>query len=105
MQGLSSKGLERDSRLGAEMTGLGLEAGAVNIVAEQRMADRGQMDPDLVGAAGFEPAGEQARDRCAVGPGIALEHFPDRPIGVVVTGVKPGHELDYGYYSYAYAGH
>jgi succinoglycan biosynthesis transport protein ExoP len=33
----------------------------------------------------------------------ALEHFPDRPIGVVVTGVKPGHELDYGYYSYAYA--
>jgi hypothetical protein len=21
----------------------------------------------------------------------------------VVTGVKPGHELDYGYYSYAYA--
>jgi capsular exopolysaccharide synthesis family protein len=35
----------------------------------------------------------------------ALEHFPDRPIGVVVTGVKPGHELDYGYYSYAYAGH
>jgi capsular exopolysaccharide synthesis family protein len=35
----------------------------------------------------------------------ALDHFPDRPIGVVVTGVKPGHELDYGYYSYAYAGH
>jgi capsular exopolysaccharide synthesis family protein len=33
----------------------------------------------------------------------ALEHFPDRPTGVVVTGVKPGHELDYGYYSYAYA--
>jgi capsular exopolysaccharide synthesis family protein len=34
----------------------------------------------------------------------ALEHFPDRPTGIVVTGVKPGHELDYGYYSYAYAG-
>ena len=33
----------------------------------------------------------------------ALEHFPERPLGVVVTGVKPGHELDYGYYSYAYA--
>jgi capsular exopolysaccharide synthesis family protein len=33
----------------------------------------------------------------------ALDHFPDRPTGVVVTGVKPGHELDYGYYSYAYA--
>jgi hypothetical protein len=30
------------------------------------MADRGQMHPDLVGAAGFEPAGQQARDRLAV---------------------------------------
>jgi succinoglycan biosynthesis transport protein ExoP len=33
----------------------------------------------------------------------ALEHFPDRPRGVVVTGVRPGDEADYGYYSYAYA--
>ena len=33
----------------------------------------------------------------------ALEHFPPRPTGVVVTGVRPGDETDYGYYSYAYA--
>jgi capsular exopolysaccharide synthesis family protein len=33
----------------------------------------------------------------------ALEHFPARPTGVVVTGVRAGDELDYGYYSYAYA--
>ena len=33
----------------------------------------------------------------------ALEHFPQRPAGVVVTGVRPGDESDYGYYSYAYA--
>jgi polysaccharide biosynthesis transport protein len=33
----------------------------------------------------------------------ALEHFPQQPRGVVVTGVRPGDEADYGYYSYAYA--
>ncbi len=33
----------------------------------------------------------------------ALQHFPDRPIGIVVTGVRKGDESDYGYYSYAYA--
>lgn len=33
----------------------------------------------------------------------ALDHFPDRPTGVVVTGLRPGDETDYGYYSYAYA--
>jgi Mrp family chromosome partitioning ATPase/capsular polysaccharide biosynthesis protein len=35
----------------------------------------------------------------------ALAHFPERPTGVVVTGVRPGDEADYGYYSYAYHGH
>ncbi len=47
------------------------------------MADMGQMDADLVGAAGFQPAGEQARHRLAVGAGIALQHLPmgDRPRG------------------------
>jgi capsular exopolysaccharide synthesis family protein len=32
----------------------------------------------------------------------ALEHLPDRPTGLVVTGVRKGDEADYGYYSYAY---
>jgi receptor protein-tyrosine kinase len=33
----------------------------------------------------------------------ALGHLPERPTGVVVTGVPHGGELDYGYYGYAYA--
>lgn len=33
----------------------------------------------------------------------ALERFPPRPTGVVVTGVRAGDEADFGYYSYTYA--
>ena len=69
MQGLSAKGLQRLARPPAQLRRLGLEARAVDVVAQQRMADMGQMHPDLVGAAGFQPAGEQARDRLAVGAG------------------------------------
>jgi polysaccharide biosynthesis transport protein len=41
---------------------------------------------------------EQARAARA-----ALQRMPQRPAGVVVTGVRAGDELDYGSYSYAYA--
>jgi len=35
----------------------------------------------------------------------ALEHLPERPMGLVVTGIRSGDEGDYGYYhSYAYRG-
>jgi Mrp family chromosome partitioning ATPase len=33
----------------------------------------------------------------------ALEHFPARPTGIVVTDVSRGEDEDYGFYSYAYA--
>lgn len=32
----------------------------------------------------------------------ALEHFPPRPTAIVVTGMRPAEEPDYGYYTYAY---
>jgi len=35
----------------------------------------------------------------------ALAHLPQRTTALVVTGLKPGRESDYGYYSYAYAEH
>ena len=65
MQGLSAKVPQRLLRRRAEQRRLGQEAGAIDLVAEQRVADRGEMDADLVGTPGFEPAFEQARDRAA----------------------------------------
>ena len=65
MQGLSAKGRQR--RLGwlRQKRRFGAKSRPVDLVAQEGMADRGQMDPNLVGPAGFEPAGEQARHRLA----------------------------------------
>src|SRR3982074_1259216 len=76
MQGLSAKSFERGFGLGREVSRLGLEAGSVGVVAEQRMADRGEMDANLVGSAGFQPAGQKARDRLAIGALIPFKDFP-----------------------------
>ncbi len=43
---------------------------SVDGITYDRMADFGEMDPDLVGAPGFEPAGEQAGPEAEV-----LDHF------------------------------
>src|SRR5262249_25089890 len=74
--GLSAKGGERGSGVVAELSSLGLEAAAVDVVAEQGGPDRGEMDADLVGAPGLEPAGDEARHRRAVASPVALEHLP-----------------------------
>src|SRR5260370_40575740 len=60
------------------MAGFGLEMRAIDAVAEQRMADMGEMHPDLMGAPGLELAGQERRDRLAVAPG---EGFLDLPVG------------------------
>src|SRR3954454_7498119 len=76
MQSLSSKGLKGLAGFGSEERGLGLEAGPIDVVAEQRVADMGEMYPDLMRAAGFQPARKEARDRLAVVPKIRLEPLP-----------------------------
>src|SRR5262245_66119172 len=76
MQSLSAKGVERGSGIVGELIRLGLEAAAVDGVAEERMPDRGEVDADLVGAPGVEPAGDQARHRRAVAAAVAFEHLP-----------------------------
>src|SRR5437763_1268273 len=76
MQSLSSKH-RQGFRSGIwEARRLGLEAGAVDRIAHERMAQMGEMDPDLMGAAGFETAGEEARDRLAVCAVVGLEPLP-----------------------------
>src|SRR5262249_34198922 len=76
MQSLSAKGGKRGSGVLGELASLGLEAAAVDGVAEQRMPDRGEVDADLVGAPGLEPAGEKARHRRAIAAAVAFEHLP-----------------------------
>src|SRR5262249_56242911 len=76
MQGLSAKGGERGSGVLAELSSFGLEAAAIDVVAEERMPDRGEVDADLVGAPGLEPAGDEARHRRAPAAPGAVGHPP-----------------------------
>src|SRR5215213_10942392 len=76
MQRLSAKGRKGLACFGIQQGGLGLEAGSVGVVAQQRVADVGEMDADLVGAAGLQPAGQQTRDRLAIDAEVFFQHFP-----------------------------
>src|SRR5688572_22365121 len=76
MQGLPAKGLDGLARCRRQQRGLGLEARAVGLIAQQRMADVREMDPNLVGSPGLQPAGKKARDRFAVGAGVFLQELP-----------------------------
>ena len=68
--------------LGAEMAGLGFEMRAIDAVAQQGMADMGEMHPDLMGAPGLELAGQQCGDGLAVAP---LKGFLNFPVGDRLT--------------------
>lgn len=47
-------------------------------------------------------AARTSRDEAKAAKAV-LDHLPKRPTGLVVTGIKPGDEADYGYYSSTYA--
>ena len=66
MQGLSSKARQGGPRRGRQAGRLGLEAGAVDRIAEQGVAGMGEMDANLMGPAGFQPAFDQAGGRLAI---------------------------------------
>src|ERR1700733_12780705 len=82
VQGLSGKISERRSGRDRQQGRLGAKTGPVDAVSDHGMADRGQMDADLMRAAGLEPAGEQAGHGLApsvarsVGSAKALAHLP-----------------------------
>ena len=89
MEGLSAKGRQGFGGLGGETGGPGLEAGAVDRIAHQRVADMGEMDPDLMGAAGLQPAGEELQFRSELPADLArLRDALSSPHGSRET-VKP----------------
>src|SRR5579883_3399202 len=93
MEGLSAKGGE--SRLGPfrQQRRLGPKAGPVSGVPEQRMAGGSEVDPDLVGAAGFKLACEEARYRLASVAGLALASPPARCPGIALDDLPVGDGL------------
>ena len=58
VEGLAAKRRERVPGHRGKPAGLGLKAGAVGRIAHDRVADMGQVDADLVGAAGLERASQ-----------------------------------------------
>ena len=65
---------------------LGAFAGAVELIAQDRVADLGQVDPDLVGPPGLQPAGQQARRLAEALQRPRSASRPPRPLGRA-----PGH--------------
>src|SRR5512139_1671752 len=77
MEGLSAKGLQDGTRPRAQAARFCPESRPVGAIAEDRMSDMGKMHPDLVGAAGFQCAGQQAYDwDRRAGWGEALQDLP-----------------------------
>src|SRR3954471_23702121 len=77
VQRLPPQGRQRGLGARSKRIGLGLEMRAVDGIAQQRVPDMGQMHPDLVGAAGFQLAGEQRGNRLAV---PAIKRLRDLPM-------------------------
>src|SRR5262245_55094644 len=77
MQSLPFKSCQSVACLRTKKARLGSESGAVGGVAQNWMPQMGQVHADLVGASGFQGAGEQAGDRgLGAGRSETFEHMP-----------------------------
>ena len=65
VQRLSRKAADHFRKVPGQPVGLGRKRPAVDGVADQRVADMGQVHPDLVRAARFEPAIDDCSSRIA----------------------------------------
>lgn len=66
------------------------------------VSDTLELIPNVDGVVLCIRAGRTRRDEAKAAK-EALDHLPERPTGLVVTGIRAGDEVDYGYYSSAYA--
>lgn len=66
------------------------------------VADTLEVLPQVDGVILCVRAGRTSREEAKAAKS-ALDHLPERPTGLVVTGIKPGDETDYGYYSSSHA--
>ena len=76
VQRLPAERFQRSPRRLRQQRRLGLEARAIDVVTEQRMPNMGEMHPDLMGPAGLQSAGQEARDRLAVRAGVGFQPLP-----------------------------
>jgi Mrp family chromosome partitioning ATPase len=67
------------------------------------VSDTLELLPQVDGTVLCVRAGQTRREEAKAAK-AALDHLPDRPTGLVVTGIKEGEEADYGYYSSAHYG-
>src|SRR5579871_6979576 len=80
MQRLPRKGGECDLGSWRQKRRFGAESAAVNFVAQERVPDRSQMHPDLMGPAGFQSAKQERGYRCFGALAFAgLPHWPKIP--------------------------
>jgi hypothetical protein len=85
VQRLAIEGPQDRLALAPELAGLGLEVGAIDGIAHQRVAEMSEVNPDLMGPAGLEPAGHKRRDRLAV---VTAENFPHFIMGDRLTAAR-----------------
>src|SRR5215468_689088 len=76
MKRLSAKTFKGLARTRRQQAGFGPESRPVGVIPHERVPDMSQVDPNLMGAAGLEPARDQTGDGLSVGSTVTLDNLP-----------------------------